>query len=249
MTGDGTLQERGPFVVAEGFDDALTLWDALRAFYLQRRPMRPAFMSFYPDTTVGDVQQIIGLLTAEAQKLPKDALGRTRALTRWNAYRAELQQLTAGLLTRDVCPDNRRFWTVESRALALDVSTAATLPTKSEVVLDAVRGSGQIGTESTLSVLFVDVVGAVDDALDVGKSVASGAVGAARDVAGEAKDLAEELGGGAKDLLKSAVGGLSDAVVTPVVETFGKPLLIGAAVVGGIFLVPRLVEGQKRRTA
>lgn len=249
MTAGGSIQELGPFIVASGFEDALALWDALRAFYLQRRPMRPTLSGFYPETTIGDVQQVAGLLTAAAAKLPMDALGRVTAVARWNAYRAELQRLTGGRFMFDVYPDNRRFWMAESRALALDAATANELPTKSDVVLSAVRGSATLAPQGTMSALYDDVAGVVDDALDVGKSVAGGVVDAARDLAGEAKDLVEEVGGGAKDLLKGTVTGVTDAVVNPVVDAVGKPLLIGAAVVGGLFLVPRLVDGKKRRAA
>ncbi|MCA9675423.1 MAG: hypothetical protein KC464_10345 [Myxococcales bacterium] len=264
MTGHGSLQEFGPFVIARGFEDALTLWDALHAYYLQRRPMQPAFLGFYPETTVGDVQQVAGLLTAEAEKLPRDSLGRAAAVGRWTRYRAELQQQTAGMFMFEVFPDNRRFWVDESRALALDLATAAPLPTKSEVVLDAVRGSlgGSGGIDASkiqggsatlapdgVSALYDEIASVVDDAGDAVKRGATAAWNAAGDLAGGAKDLIEDVGSGAKGLLKGAVGGVTDAVVSPVVDAVGKPLLIGAAVVGGLLIVPRLLDDRKGRKA
>jgi hypothetical protein len=257
MTARGSIQDFGPLIVADGFEDALTLWDALRAFYLQRRPIRAAFTSFYPETTVGDIHQVVGLLTAEAAKVPKDALGRAASVERWDAYRAEVQAQSAGLLMFDVFPDNRRFWLDESRALALDLATVATLPTKSDVVLDAVRGgfvgaSAELGpmqattTSSYLPDGVVDVLQGVAAAVEDG---ASRALDVARDVASEVKDAVKDVGGGAKDVLKSGVEGVTDAVVTPLVDAFGKPLLIGAAVVGGLLVVPRLVDRRKRRAA
>jgi len=240
----GEIQEFGPFIVASGFDDALVLWDALLAFYLERRPVRVSHLGLYPETTISDVQQVAGLLTAEVEKLPKDALGRADTIARWNAYRARVQQATAGRFMFAPFGDNARFWLRETRRVAIDASTSGVLPTKSEAVLDAVRARIEpTGEDSSLvpgavTELFDDIAGLVDDAIDAGA-----------DLAADALDTAKGVGVEAKGLLKDAVGGVSDAVVTPVVDTIGKPLLIGAAVVGGLLIVPTLLDGRKERKA
>lgn len=240
---NGTLTEYGPVLRADGFPDALALWDALLAHFLERRPIRFAFMTIYPETTVRDVQQVAGLLAAEVMKLPADALGRADTVAKWSAYRNEIQRQAAGLRSLEVFPDNEQFWTEKSKRLALDVSTSAGLPTKGEIVLDAVRGGmglAPIGTTATVKTdgAFDAVVGVVEDFVDATKGVAGDAAGVVKDVAG-----------GAKDLVKDVVTGASDAVVAPLVSAVGKPLLIGAAVVGGLFLLPKLVESTKTRRA
>jgi hypothetical protein len=190
-------------------------------------------------------------------------------VARWRRTVAEVHRFTAGRLSAEVYPDNERFWT-ETRRLAIDLSTARQLPTKRDVVLGAVKHA----TVTPVSLLpsgvgdvFGGVADTVGDVLDKGRDVlgqgadivgdaAETVIGKAGDLLGEVdprgladdvKDEVKDLAGDVKEGLKEAVGGLADAVITPLVAALGKPLLIGAAVVGGVLVVPKLLDESKGR--
>jgi hypothetical protein len=70
-----------------------------------------------------------------------------------------------------------------------------------------------------------------------------------RQIAGDFKEGAKDLAKDVKEGVKDVVGGLADAIVTPLVDALGKPVLIGAAVVGGVLIVPKLLDERKGRRA
>jgi hypothetical protein len=184
-----------------------------------------AWGTIYPETNVNDVLMVRGQLAKRLAEAPRDQLGLAATRMRWQLADADVQHATAGKLLHEVYPDNATFWR-EARRLAVDLSASAELPTKVGIVADAIKGS------------VSSVGGVVGDVLDVGERIVTGAADA---VVGASKAVAS----GAKDVVKGGVEGIGDAVIKPLVDTVGKPLLIGAAVLGGLLIVPKLV-GERR---
>ncbi len=121
--GDGVLT-----LVADS--DPLTTWTDLRAYFIARRMVRLDERSWrYPETTLGDVRQVVRLLNQHVadilDRLPAAAyehgwlLGHVR---RWrpiaDAVKAGARQAGA----EDTYPDNAAFWR-ESRRIAIALST------------------------------------------------------------------------------------------------------------------------------
>jgi hypothetical protein len=218
----GTIREVGPFIVVTGYADSLDLYDALLSFYVARRPRRvTAWGTIYPETNVSDVLMVRGQLAKRLAEAPRDQLGLAATRMRWQLADADIQRVTAGKLLHEIYPDSANFWR-EARRLAVDLSASAELPTKVGIVADAIKGS------------VSSVGGVVGDVLDVGERIVTGAADA---VVGAGKAVAS----GAKDVVKGGVEGIGDAVIKPIVDTIGRPLLIGAAVLGGLLIVPKLV--------
>lgn len=248
----GVIREVGPLLQVDGYDDPLELWEALARHFIDKRAVELSVVQwphFFPQTTVGDVHAIAGLFAERLQRARPDALGLPAARARWLAYQPELQRQTGGRLLTEPFPDNPRFWK-ETRQVAVYLSAAGRLPAKADIVLDAFAGAA--GTVPAVEVRAgLDPATASADVVE-GPSVASvtrevvdhtGRV--VRTVAGAAGDAASSIAGG----LKSGVGGVTDAVVTPIVGVVGKPLLIGAAVAGGLLIVPKLLDRRARRAS
>jgi hypothetical protein len=226
VTASGTIKEVGPFIEVTGYPDSLDLYDALLAHYLAHRPMGvTAWGSIYPETTVADVLMVRGQLAKRLAEAPPDRLGLAKTKMRWLLADADVSRHDAGKLLHETYPDNAALWR-EARKLAIDLSAQAALPTKVGIVADVL-------TSSVTS--LGDTVG---DVLDVGERIVAGAADA---VVGASKAIAS----GAKDVVKGGVEGVGDAVIKPLVDAVGKPLLIGAAVVGGLLIVPKLLDSGR----
>jgi hypothetical protein len=226
VNASGSIREVGPFIVVTGYEDSLDLYDALLSFYVARRPRRvTTWGTIYPETNVNDVLMVRGQLAKRLAEAPPDRLGLAATRTRWQLADADVQRATAGKLLHDIYPDNASFWR-EARRLAVDLSASAALPTKVGIVTDAIKAS------------VTSVDGVVGDVLDVGERIVTGAADA---VVGASKAIAS----GAKDVVKGGVEGVGDAVIKPLVDAVGKPLLIGAAVLGGLLIVPKLIGNER----
>jgi len=118
-----------PSLVADS--DPLTTWQDLRAYFLGRRLGHLDDRKWrYPETTVGDVRQVVPLLDQHAseivERLPAEShergwvLGHVR---RWrpvaDAVKAHARQHDA----EDTYPDNAAFWRA-SRKIAIALSAA-----------------------------------------------------------------------------------------------------------------------------
>jgi hypothetical protein len=223
----GRIREVGPFIDVTGYDDSLDLFDALLAFYLSRRPRRvTAWGSICPETTVADVLMVRGQLAQRLVAAQPDRLGLAATKTRWQMAETDLERHRTGKLLHEIYPDNATFWR-EARKLAVDLSSISALPAKTKIVVDALASS--VGSVTSLG----------SDVLDAGERLLSGAAEAGL-------DAVKAIGSGAKDVVKGTVEGVGDALVKPLVDVVGKPLLIGAAVVGGLLIVPKLFDGDRR---
>lgn len=231
MKAEGSIEDVGPFIVVKGYDDPLDLWEALLGHYLARRPMRTtSWGKLYPETTVGDVFLVAGLFDERLRKARPDLLGLAGSREAWASYRAELKRLVVGKLMHEPYLDNQTFWRTATRQLALDLSTSSELPRKAAVVLDAVKTT--VGSLNVTDVL--------EDVVDTGGRIVKRG-------AEEVGDALQSIGSGAKNIVKGGVEGVGDAVIKPLVDAIGKPFLIGAAVVGGLIIVPKLLDGGARR--
>jgi hypothetical protein len=227
VSADGRIREVGPFIDVTGYDDSLDLYDALLVFYLSRRPRRvTAWGSIYPETTVADVLMVRGQLAKRLAAAQPDRLGIAATKTRWQMAETDLERHRTGRLLHDVYPDNATFWR-EARRLAVDLSATSALPAKAKIVADALVST--VGSVTSLG----------SDVFDSGERWLTGAAEAGL-------DAVKAIGSGAKDVVKGTVEGVGDALVKPLVDVVGKPLLIGAAVVGGLIIVPKLLDGDRR---
>jgi len=230
----GRIDEHGPFISVTGYQDSLDLWDALAAYYLSRRPVRMTTTiapRAYPETTVGDVHMVAGLFTERLQKARPDALGLPAARKQWLAYQPEMQRVAHGKLLHEVFPDNARFWR-ETRDLAVYLSTSYTLPTKTNVVLEAIKAAHVVEPSTAYTILeaagdFFDGIGTT-----------------AGHILDRNAEIAERVVGGAEGAIKS-VGRGAKGVVQETVSLIGKPLLIGAAVLGGLIIIPKLLDSGR----
>ena len=231
MTTTGTIEEVGPFIVVKGYDDALALWSALLAHYLAERETKATTWGlFYPETTVGDVFTVAALFDERLAKARPDQLGLDTTRANWTAYRDEMRRLTAGKLLHETYPDNARFWRAATRRLAVDLSAGAALPHKTTVMLDALKTG-------------IDAAGVGDLSLDGVLGTGGRLLEQSVDAVGGAL---KTVGSGAKDIVKGGVEGVGDAVIKPLVDIIGKPFLIGAAVLGGLLIAPRVLDGGRR---
>jgi hypothetical protein len=108
--------------------DALTTWNDLRNFLLQRRPVRTDQQSHrYPDATVGDVVQVAQFLNEDLHRTT--ALIGDRAVPihwqfevrRWRQALARVVDTARGHKFDETYADNERFWR-DSRRFAIRMS-------------------------------------------------------------------------------------------------------------------------------
>ena len=112
--------------------DALTTWQDLRAYFLARRLARHDGRGLrYPETTVGDVRQIVDLYEVDAKKVlaslvdaPEARRAVVRQLAAWREVAAAVEDHAARLPATAAYPDNLRFWQA-TKKLALWLTTGA----------------------------------------------------------------------------------------------------------------------------
>ncbi|HVV84771.1 MAG TPA: hypothetical protein VHE35_17015 [Kofleriaceae bacterium] len=208
---DLSLAGDGKLQVRE-IGDPLELWQATRRFFSERRPVKVGRRGFrYPETTNGDVRQLAQVWNRVHAKLWRSDLSRAdQSRDRWKIASAKIQIATAGADPKATFGDNEAFWLDWTKWQAIYLSAVREMPSKWDMVADAALATAK------------DLPG------DLAKAVASGAETAADATASAARAAGKIVAAPARGLFSGLFGGL------------GTPLLIGAAVVGGIVLVPRL---------
>jgi hypothetical protein len=235
----GTVESAGPLLVVRGFRDPLELWTGLRDHFAARRPVKigtpPRSATRYPETTVFEVAQVASHLDQEFRRERYREFGIASALKKWRDWYAGFKAFAATAPASATYPANEEFWLTIARRVAIRMSTAEVFEVTASGVVDA-AGSLASGAAG-------DVKEAAQDAGDfVWKhkrwlwpvpgsqtllDIASGDTPSISNVLG--LDLITGLGGG----LKRAAGAVLDELSTP--------LLVGAAVLGGVLILPPLL--------
>ncbi len=224
-TEKGEIYFFGPLLTVRGYADTLELHGDLIAFFSALRPTKTnAIGRKYPETTVADVRQVIELFNERAAQADASAPGMQTVLNNWRLYvgaHASEKALTGVLLTATF-PDNNRLWTHELRRLAIRLSAERDTRPKEKSLTEAV-----VDSATALPGRVVDVV--------------TGGANKAGDAAESAYEALEDAAGFARQRLPS-LASLPDPTrwLRDVLADFKWPLIIGAAVLGGVVVLPQL---------
>ncbi len=211
LQADGKLQ-------IKDIADPLDLWEATRRFFKEKRKTLTSATRAgwtYPETTNADVRQLAEVWTRVHARIWRSELARAKQhKDEWNEARSTIEIATAGADPAATFADNERFWLRWTKRQAIYLSAVRDMPSKWGMVVDSVKGS----------------------VLRLPETLSAGA-GATVDVSADALHTAGNLASGALQ----AAGNLATAPVRGLFGKLGTPLLIGAAVVGGVLIVPRLL--------
>ncbi len=196
--------------------DPLDLWQATRRFFGERRPVKVGRRNFrYPETTNGEVRQLGDVWAKVHRKLWRDDLSRAdQSLSRWKAARSAITIAATGAAPDATFARNEEFWLDWTKWQAIYLSAVREMPSKWDLVADAALATAK------------DLPG------DLAATLASGAAVAA--------DATAQAGYAAGRIVAAPARG----VFSGLFGNLGTPLLVGAVVVGGIVLVPRLFPGR-----
>jgi hypothetical protein len=227
-TDTGSIYFFGPALMVQGYPDAHDLYIDLMAFLATLRPMKTnAIGRKYPETTIADVRQVIELFETRARAADSSEPEARAAVKRWRAYvntvvaAVKLSPLSSGA----AFPDNDRLWTQEARRLAIRLSAERSTRPDNKTLGDATK-------DSALNVLEIAAAGAGP----TGKIL----TGAAVAVADAAKAVASGAASAAEDTARFVDKNLNPfSWARSMVGELKWPLIIGAAVVGGLVLLPR----------
>ena len=122
---------QGSLLVAGDRSDPLTTWQDLRAFFLARRLNRSDDRGWrYPETTVGDQRNVVGVLDEDLRdtiaplSTGSPVLGFVlRYARRWRPIADEVKERARRENLDQTADDNARFWR-EARRLAVGLSAA-----------------------------------------------------------------------------------------------------------------------------
>ncbi len=235
-TEKGEIYFFGPLLSVRGYGDALDLHADLIAFFSSLRPSKiNAIGRTYPETTVADVRQVVALFNERAKQSDHSALGMKSVLNNWWLYVGAhaSEKVLAGASLVSTFADNNRLWTHELRRLAIRLSAERDTRPKDKNLTEAV-----VDSATGLPGRVVDAVsGGADKASDAAESVAD----AASDAGSTMVDALKDAAGFARHQLPG-VPSLPDPGrwIREVVADFRWPLIIGAAVLGGVVLLPQL---------
>jgi len=132
-----TIDEIDGGIVVRGTGQPLDLWNALRRYYLTIRPVRrgPGGLR-YPETRNRDVRALVAIFARELGRTSPDVASYEREAKAWaNASRRALG-LMRGHGEDETFTDNERFWVRDTKQLAVYLSVARYLPTRTELLDD-----------------------------------------------------------------------------------------------------------------
>lgn len=205
-------------IVVENVDDPMAFWEASRAFFLARRPVMTNARKFrYPATTNDDVRQLVTHWNTLHLLRWRADVLDEERRARWRKAYALVLELTSGAPPSATFARNEDFWLVWTKQEAIWLSVAMNVPTRREQIIDAIGNT------------VADLPG------DVANLVAGAAGGAA--------DVVAAAGNKAGKIVAAPVHGLFSGLF----GAWGRPLLVGALVVGGVIVVPRLLSSERRR--
>lgn len=209
-----SLEFRPDGVLAvDGVDDPMAFWQASRAFFLARRPVKIGARNFrYPETTNDDVRQLAGQWNVIHLLRWRADIMQDELRQRWRRAYTRIIDLTSGAPPSATFSQNEEFWLEWTKRHAIWLSAAMNIPTRREQIIDALG--------STIADLPGDVLALASDA------------------AGGAADVVAHAGKKAGEVVAAPVRGLFSGLF----GRWGGPLLVGALVVGGVVIVPRLLS-------
>lgn len=199
-----------------GIDDPIALWSAMRRYFLTRRPeLRSTSVASagrkYPATTNGDVRQLAEVWRRVVRKIYRSDLGPlSDRKAKWDAEQNKIDRLLFAANDAETFPENERFWLEWTYNHTGWLAAMRGQPSRWDLVVDALKH-----TVTSLPEALVD--GASDAASAAATTAATAAFRAGQVAAAPARGL---------------FGGLFGSLATP--------LLIGAIVVGGIVIIPRV---------
>jgi hypothetical protein len=196
--------------------DPLDLWLATRRFFSEKRKvLTGAYGWTYPETTNGDVRQLVKVWDGVHAKLWRSDLARAGQFrAQWKEAKSAVDVATAGADPAAPFAENERFWLRWTKRQGIYLSTVRDAPSKWEMVVDSVKTS--------ISQLPENLKTGAAAIADTGASVA----------------------GKAGQVVAAPVRG----VFSGLFGKLGTPLLIGATVVAGIVVVPRLLPQRPAAT-
>ena len=131
-------------LVVDGAGDAVELWSALRAFFLERRPYAWGKDGLrYPLTTTLEVLEVCSILDRELSRAPGDVVGLDIEAAHWMRATHRAVMLAPGRRVDDTYLANEGFWLRDSKRLAVYLAIARDLPTRTKMLKDILaRGRG-----------------------------------------------------------------------------------------------------------
>ncbi len=134
---DGILLVRGQA------RDALELWQALRLYYLDRRPRQVGRHGLsYPATAVDEAGQVAQLMSSQLVRV-RGASGYERAEARWLRALDRMDDHVRGRRGHELYPDNDYFWLTDSFRVAIYASAVREHPTRAALLAELVREQNQ----------------------------------------------------------------------------------------------------------
>lgn len=215
MTVDITMTDKGALSV-KGVGDPIELWSAMRNFFITRRPELRGTLAGsvgrkYPATTNGDVRQLAEVWRRVVRKIYRSDLGPlSDRKAKWDAQQTKIDRLLFAAFDDETFPENELFWLDWTYSHTGWLSAMRDQPSRWDLVVDALKHT----------------VTSLPEAL------ADRASGAAEAAASAAATVGLRAGEIAAAPARGIARGLFGSLATP--------LLIGAIVVGGIVIIPRV---------
>jgi hypothetical protein len=127
-------------LVVDGTGDAVELWSALRAFFLERRPYAWGKDGMrYPETTTLEVLEVCTVFDRELARAPGDAIGLDTEAGHWIRATRRAEALAHGHYLDEAYQDNEGFWLRDTKRLAVYLAIARDLPTRTQMIKEIIE--------------------------------------------------------------------------------------------------------------
>jgi hypothetical protein len=134
-----TTNPDGILIVRGQARDALELWQALRLFYLDRRPRQVGRHGLsYPATVVDEAGQVAQLMSSGLVRV-RGAAGYERAESRWLRALDRMDDHIRGRRGDELYPDNDYFWLKDTFRVAIYASAVREQPARAALLAELVR--------------------------------------------------------------------------------------------------------------
>jgi hypothetical protein len=170
-----SISLQGTTLLVRDASDPFDLWQALKAFYQERRPVSYSSerKSKYPETTVSDVKQIARLFDMAVIRFVftdgRDLYGWKTESARWEEGRAAIRRLTTDVAGSQTYIDNESFWLYYTKRLAIQLSAMRAVPSRWEMAVESL-GEAFVKLPETIADAAKyagnAAAGAADDLLD-----------------------------------------------------------------------------------
>ena len=121
--------------------DPFDLWQALKAYFQTLRPVAQAreFQGFaYPQTTNGDVAQVVKLIDEMVKRFTRDLHSWKPEHERWKEGREWVRRLTQGQPPEATFKENARFWLYYTKRVCIQLSSMRVVPSKWSMAVESV---------------------------------------------------------------------------------------------------------------